>query len=763
LFLVTKHRDQLAHGMEQRESIARAVATSGGAIVFAGGTVIIALLSLWVAGIPLVASLGYASAVAVFTAVLAAVTLLPAVLSLTGRHLFGAKLPAFLRPRPKPGGATLWSRWAATVTAHPLACGLAALALLVPLIVPMFSLHLGQEDIGATPKETTERQAFDLMAGKYGPGYNGSLVTAASLQPPARPSQEYEDKYNQANQADLENKQKQLTAESNSLKAQQASLEQQEADLQAQKRQLEQEQAQLLAQRAVLRRQAAQLQAERLALERQLAPLRRQQAQLRAQARQLRQRRAQIARQRVALQAAIRANLRTQAALTARVARDRLRVRVLTRVEQRFCWVLPRSPKCEQAEQALAAAQAALAADQRALAAAKAALQALKRQAVALAREAAQLPGQAATLQRQAAALSAQGAALRRQADDLQAQANSLKKQQQQAEAEKQQTEKLKQELTDELTKAGGDDRGTDPRLVKLQDALATPANVQLVSPPSINKGGDAATFTVIPKTRPADPETAGLVTQMRTSVIPPATAEGGVTAYVGGVTAANVDLASKISSQLVELILVVLALSIVLLLVAFRSLLIPVQTAVTNLLCVSAAFGLLVATFQWGWGLQLVGLSTPYGTVPIASYVPLMMFAALFGLSMDYEVFLVSQIAQHHAAGEPPREAVRSGVAASAKVIAAAAIIMISVFGSFILNGDPTIKQFGVGLSVAVLLASAMVLSLAPAMLTLFGRATWWLPAWLSRMLPHVAIEGEPEPPDPAGAATVGPAADRT
>jgi uncharacterized membrane protein YdfJ with MMPL/SSD domain len=197
-----------------------------------------------------------------------------------------------------------------------------------------------------------------------------------------------------------------------------------------------------------------------------------------------------------------------------------------------------------------------------------------------------------------------------------------------------------------------------------------------------------------------------------------------------------------------------VLALSIVLLLIAFRSLLIPVQAAMTNLLCVGAAFGVLVATFQWGWGLDLVGLSTPYGTVPIASYVPLMMFAALFGLSMDYEVFLVSQIAQHHADGEPPRQAVRSGVASSAKVIAAAAIIMISVFGSFILNGDPTIKQFGVGLSVAVLLASAMVLSLAPAMLTLFGRAVWWLPRWLSELLPHVDIEGEAEPPAPEPAA---------
>jgi len=125
----------------------------------------------------------------------------------------------------------------------------------------------------------------------------------------------------------------------------------------------------------------------------------------------------------------------------------------------------------------------------------------------------------------------------------------------------------------------------------------------------------------------------------------------------------------------------------------------------------------------------------------------------------MDYEVFLVSQIAQHHAAGESPRQAVRSGVASSAKVIAAAAIIMISVFGSFILNGDPTIKQFGVGLSVAVLLASAMVLSLAPAMLTLFGRAVWWLPGWLSKVLPHVDIEGEPEPPAPEPAAPEPPA----
>jgi uncharacterized membrane protein YdfJ with MMPL/SSD domain len=194
-----------------------------------------------------------------------------------------------------------------------------------------------------------------------------------------------------------------------------------------------------------------------------------------------------------------------------------------------------------------------------------------------------------------------------------------------------------------------------------------------------------------------------------------------------------------------------VIMLGFLLLMIAFRSLLIPLQAAVTNLLSAAAAFGVLTATFQWGWGVSAVGLDAS-GSVPIASYVPLMMFACLFGLSMDYEVFLVSHVEHHHKGGEAARQAVASGLRTSARITTAAALIMASVFASFILDGDPTIKQFGVGLSVAVLLAGLLVVTLAPAVLMLFGEAAWWLPRWLDRLLPHIAIEGETDEEEPAG-----------
>src|SRR5499427_8100954 len=741
LFMVNKYREHQGRGAGHREAVALSVATAGSAIVFAGTTVIIALVSLAVAGIPLVTTLGLVTAVAVLTAVLAALTLLPAVMSLLGRHLFGGTLPAFLRPRGKPHKAGVWERWAGTVTRRPWVWTVVALAILVPLIIPLFSLRLGQEDIGVTPTSTTERQAFDLLSAGFGPGYNGPLLVAVKLDPQAKESQQYSARYNQAKalQKDLTNKQKTLTAESNSLKAQQASLQDQQSQLQAQQAPLAAQQQQLLAQQQQLLAQEQQLLAEKTALQRQAA----------------------------ALAPKIKAN---------RVAFAQLSVKlnVILAAEQQIeqgqaahdCAAHPNLPPCPALSQALTAAKGAEASTRAAIAANQAQFAQLQQQAAAMQQQANALAAKAAQLQQQANTLAAQGAALQQQADSLQAQGASLQQQgsslqaqgdslaaqQQQAANEQKQALALQQQLTDELTYAGGDDRGTDTRLVTLQNALATPKGVYKVLPPDINKKGDAATFTVLPTTRPAATATAGLVTQLRATVIPPATRSthhDTITAYVGGLTAGNVDLAAKISAKLLLVIGVVLAPSFILLMIAFRSLLIPLQAAVMNLLCVGAAFGVLTATFQWGWGLHLIGLPSPYGTVPIASYVPLMMFAALFGLSMDYEVFLVSQIAAHHAAGETPRQAVRSGLAASAKVIAAAATIMIAVFGSFILNADPTVKQFGVGLSVAVLLAGTMTLLLAPALLGLFGRWTWALPRWLAVVLPRIDIEGEGAPKD--------------
>ena len=762
LFLITKYRDLHDGGLDRRDAIARAVSTAGGAIVFAGSTVVIALLSLSVAGIPLVSALGYATAVAVVTAVCAALTLLPAVLSLLGKHVFGAKLPGFGRTKTKQAaGPTVWQRWAGLVTSHPWTASLVAVAILIPLVIPLFSLNLGQEDIGVTPKDTTERQAFDLMSNGFGPGYNGPLVVAVKLSPVAKPSQQYEATNNQAHalQSDLKNKQKLLTNQSNALKAQQASLEKQQQQLEAQKANLLTQQAQLLSQKQQLEYQASQLQSQAAAL--------------RAQPAVLQQQRAAIQQQRATLAGEIKSNLAERARLTARLGAIMVAERRLeAELASHDCAADPSSTQCRGLNALLGAARGREASTRSELATNESALPGLKAQAQQLAAKAVQLASQAAALlrqaiplaaqaaslqqqalglqaqaaalQQQANALQAQAASLQRQANALQAQADNLKQQQQQAENEQKQALALKQQLTDELTYAGGDDRGTDPRLVKLERALLTPSNVQRVSPPTINKQGNAATFTVIATTRPAAAATAALVGQLRGYVIPPVIRGSGLTAYVGGVTAGNVDLASKINSKLAEVIGVVLVLSFLLLMIAFRSLLIPLQAAITNLLCVGAAFGVLTATFQYGWGLGVVGLPSPYGTVPIASYVPLMMFAALFGLSMDYEVFLVSQIAQHHAEGEEPRSAVRSGLGASAKVIAAAATIMIAVFASFILNADPTIKQFGVGLSVAVLLAGSMMLVLAPALLVLFGRATWWMPHWLARVLPHIDVEGE-------------------
>ena len=467
LFIVTRHFRGLDEGLDVKESIARATATSGGAVVFAGGTVTIALVSLAVANIPLVTTMGLMAAVAVVVAVLAAVTLLPAMLALVGPRINSWRVRAHHSQADSKHG--IWARWAARVASRPVIAGLAALVILIPLAVPLLSLNLGQKDVAALSNSTTARQAYDQISQNFGAGVNGPLIVAVSLGSPAS---------------------------------------------------------------------------------------------------------------------------------------------------------------------------------------------------------------------------------------------------------------------------------GTnDSRLTTLEKDVSQTAGVAATTPVQINKSGTTAYFNAISTKGPAESATTDLVNDLRTSVIPKAEKGTNMKADVGGTTASYIDLASNISSKLPLQILVVIALSFTLLMLAFRTVVIPVQAAVMNVLSIGAAYGVLTAIFQFGWLHGLIGLD---GAVPVVSYVPLFMFAILFGLSMDYEVFLVSQIEEHVHAGEDNRSSVVSGLVTSARVITAAAAIMVFVFGSFVLNGDPTVKQFGIGLAVAVILDATIVRCLlVPAVMVIVGKANWYLPRWLERLLPHINIEG--------------------
>jgi uncharacterized membrane protein YdfJ with MMPL/SSD domain len=742
LFLVSRHRTHMRDGMDAQASIPLTVATSGSAVVYAGGTVVIALLALGVAQIPLVTSLGYAAAVAVATAVLASVTLLPALLSVLGTRVDAVRLPAVVRPKPKEPGHGLWSGWARLVTSHPRLTVLAVCLLVVPLTIPAFSLRLGQEDIGATPASTTQRQAYDLVSAGFGVGFNGPLLIAVQLGAPAAASGEFEDQLGQAQglQASLEQEQSEGTSQKDALTKEAQALDQQQQALERQQAGLEQQADELTAQQASLRSQATALEqaAERLRAQQQ--EIVRRQKELTVEAVALAKRigsaEGAFERNRVATRV-----LETQLARTPgprEQARLRAELRILERRGERLRRDLA-SLRVEErelraAEAALRSRQSSLRSDEDALAAS----------AVALAKSASALAQESAVLLQQKQELEQEASALQVQAANLQTQQAQLEGLQQQAQTNQQQAEQLQAELTQELTKAGGDERGTDPRLVSLQDGLVATPGVTLVSPPQINGSGTAATYSAIAATAPASPDTADLVRTIRSYTIPQATQGTDVEAHVGGVTASNVDLAAAIGSRLGLVIAVVIALSFLVLLAAYRSLVIPAQAALVNVLAVVAAFGVLTAVFQWGWGLSLVGIDTSSDGVPVASYVPLMTFAVLFGLSMDYQVFLLSQLAHQRGSGLAHRDAVAAGLAAGARVVVPAALIMIAVFGSFVLNGDPIVKQFGVGLSAGVALAAFLVLTLAPAILVIVGRASWWLPDSLGRRLPHLDIEGE-------------------
>jgi len=488
LFIVTRHKQQLRDGMEMGESIARATATAGGAVVFAGTTVVIALVSLLLAGIPLVTNLGLTAGVAVVVAVLAATTLLPALLGVLGPRIDALRVPLG-RAHPDDHHPHGWARWARGVVARPWRSLVAATVVLAVLAIPVLQLELGQNDVGAMPESTTARQAYDGMAAGFGPGSNGPLLVAAQLGTPAKPA-----------------------------------------------------------------------------------------------------------------------------------------------------------------------------------------------------------------------------------ADDL------------------------------------TDNPATDPRLTKLSKALAGAHGVASVSPPTLDKAGDTALFTVVSTSAPSSDATSDLVVELRDTTIPKATKGTDVTASVGGQTAAYIDLADRISDKLPQMIGVVVGLSFIVLMLAFRSLLVPAKAALMNLLSVAAAYGVVTFVFQEGHGASLIGLDE---AVPIVSFVPLLMFAILFGLSMDYEVFLMTQIQERYHQTRRPTRAVVDGLAGTGRVITSAALIMVCVFASFVLDGDPIVKQFGVGLAVAIAIDATIVRCLlVPAVMTLLGRAAWWMPAWLARWLPRIDIEGEhalDRPPAPA------------
>jgi RND superfamily putative drug exporter len=274
----------------------------------------------------------------------------------------------------------------------------------------------------------------------------------------------------------------------------------------------------------------------------------------------------------------------------------------------------------------------------------------------------------------------------------------------------------------------------------------ATPG-VATVVPPRFNGAGNTAVTIAIPTTSPQDQRTQDLVTTIRDRVVPAAQAGSGVRTYVGGETAAAIDTSSQFSRRLPFVIGAVVLLSFLLLMAVFRSVAVPLKAAVMNLLSVAAAYGVIVAVFQWGWLGSVIGIGK---TGPIDPWIPLMLFTILFGLSMDYEVFLLSRIRDEWRRTGDNANAVADGLASTGRVITAAAAIMVCVFGSFVLGDLRVLKVFGLGLAAAVFIDATIVRSvLVPATMELLGKANWWFPSWLDRIVPRLSVEvAVDEPP---------------
>jgi uncharacterized membrane protein YdfJ with MMPL/SSD domain len=650
LFIVTRHRSQLAEGMEPRESVARATATSGGAVVFAAGTVIIALVSLAAAGIPIVTTLGYTAAIVVLVAATAAITLLPAILSLIGLGINRLRVPGMrIHHDARPHG---WARWAAFIGSHPWPALVLGLIVLIVLALPVRYLHLGQTDNGAMPTTTQSRQSYDAISEGFGSGSNGPMLVAVSLSKPAHNDQADLDK--------LRNQEQKSTQQEISKQQAKAAKE-----IQQQAEQSQQEAKQKIDAEANQKQQEAKQQIE-------------------AEANQQQE-----------------------------------------KAEQQI------QAKADQAKQNVGpAGQEAID---------RAAQQEIDKQNQAIQKQAQQeIDKQNQAIDQQAQQeIKKQNQSIQKQADQKQAQENkSIEKQvkQQAAKKEKSSGEDDKEKFLES--------KASDPRLTDLRKDIKKTKGVDSVTYPLVNKKGDAAVYTVTATTAPSSRATEDLVNRLRSEVLPKATKGKNMEAHVGGTTASYIDLAREITQKLPLVIGIVLVLSFLLLLVAFRSLLVPLKAVTMNVFSILASFGVVSYAFDHAWTARLIGLEGP---IPIVSFVPLMMFAILFGLSMDYEVFLMTHVREEYKGTGDPHEAVVHGLATTARVITSAAMIMVSVFLAFVINGDPTVKQFGLGMAVAVAVDATVVRCvLVPAIMALLGSAGWYFPKWLERVTPKFSIEGD-------------------
>ncbi|HEU5252574.1 MAG TPA: MMPL family transporter [Solirubrobacterales bacterium] len=293
-------------------------------------------------------------------------------------------------------------------------------------------------------------------------------------------------------------------------------------------------------------------------------------------------------------------------------------------------------------------------------------------------------------------------------------------------------------------------EKGEDAALVELRKELQGSEGVEAVTAVMLNPGENTGVFQLYPTTSPQSVETTDLLDRIRDDVIPPVEARTGAEVHVGGINAVFEDFGIAITEKLPLFIGVVVLLSALLLMIVFRSIWVPLKAMAMNLLSIGAAFGLIVAVFQWGWGASLIGIEE---TGPIISFLPIFLFAIVFGLSMDYEVFLMSRIHEEWEHSKDETEAVTRGLALTGRVITAAAAIMVTVFASFMLGEDRIIKLFGLGLASAVFIDAVIIRSvLVPAIMQLLGARAWWFPDWLDRILPRLHVEPAEGDPSPTG-----------